>query len=185
MASMKSSNSNVRSMCFFSSSHSGTRFMRSFNSGALIKSAITGQRVTPENRFATAKCGASKIENFLQIFHRIKELDRARARLAGASSPVFQDIVNRSRGSIQILDKIKTARGRQIFSRAAVFGHDRTARREKCRRAIAHPPRFPTHIDAFDGGEFTQRTRQIAAIFFRRGGEPMRIDNAPAAFAKS
>src|SRR5438309_687492 len=52
MASAKSSNSKVRSMCFFSSSHSGTFFIRSFSSAALIRSAISGQRVTPENCFA-------------------------------------------------------------------------------------------------------------------------------------
>src|SRR5436853_5373640 len=55
MASAKSSNSKVRSMCFFSNSHSGIFFRRSFSSGAFIRSAITGQRVTPENRFAMAK----------------------------------------------------------------------------------------------------------------------------------
>src|SRR5256885_13871017 len=42
-------------MCFFSSSHSGIFLSRVFSSSAFIKSAITGQRVTPENRFATPK----------------------------------------------------------------------------------------------------------------------------------
>src|SRR2546427_175931 len=42
----------VRSICFFSSSHSGIFFIRSFRSAALIRSAITAQRVSPENRFA-------------------------------------------------------------------------------------------------------------------------------------
>src|SRR6266404_5351532 len=54
IAPAKSSNSNVRSMCFFSSSHSGTFFRRIFASSLLIRSAITGQRVTPQNRFAMA-----------------------------------------------------------------------------------------------------------------------------------
>ena len=55
MASAKSSNSKVRSICFFSSSHSGIFFRRTFSSSAFIKSAITGQRVTPEICFAMPK----------------------------------------------------------------------------------------------------------------------------------
>jgi hypothetical protein len=42
-------------MCFFSNSHSGIFLSRVFSSSAFIKSAITGQRVTPENRFAMPK----------------------------------------------------------------------------------------------------------------------------------
>src|SRR5207302_1095705 len=68
IASAKSSNSKVRSICFFSSSHSGIFFMRSFSSAVLIKSAITAQRVTPENRFATPNRAALKIENQAKVF---------------------------------------------------------------------------------------------------------------------
>ncbi len=73
IASAKSSNSNVRSMCFFSSSHSGIFFIRSLSSPCLMRSAITGQRVTPENRFAMPKRAA--------FFWRI---DRPNSKLVAA-----------------------------------------------------------------------------------------------------
>src|SRR6201999_92417 len=38
--------------------HSGIFFIRSLSSPCLMRSAITGQRVTPENRFATPKRAA-------------------------------------------------------------------------------------------------------------------------------
>src|SRR5205814_8810936 len=47
-----SSTYTVHSMCSFSSSHSYTFFNRTFASSALIKSAISAKRVTPENCFA-------------------------------------------------------------------------------------------------------------------------------------
>src|SRR5439155_24581305 len=127
MASAKSSNSKVRSTCFFSNSHSGIFFRRSFSSGALIKSAITGQRVTPENRFATPKRARLKSEDFAQIFRRIEDFDRAVTRFARAAFPIGYQIVDCTDGSIQIADKMKAALPGEIFSRAAVFGNHRTA----------------------------------------------------------
>src|SRR5207248_7420492 len=102
MASAKSSNSNVRSMCFFSNSHSGIFFRRSFSSGAFIKSAITGQRVTPENRFAMPKRVGLKAQDFAKIFCGIEDFDRAVPRLAGSARPVCQQILDRSDGLVRI-----------------------------------------------------------------------------------
>src|SRR5438105_14017967 len=123
MASTKSSNSKVRSMCFFSNSHSGIFFKRSFSSGAFIKSAITGQRVTLENRFATPKRAGLNVQDFSQIFCRVEDLDRACARLARSALPVRQQIFNRHGRGFQIANKMKTVLTRQIFSRTTVLGN--------------------------------------------------------------
>src|ERR1700724_3324251 len=124
MASVKSSNSKVRSMCFFSNSHSGIFFRRSFSSGAFIKSAITGQRVTPENRFATPKRAGLESQDSLKVFRRIEYLNRARAGLAGAATPVCQRIFNRGDRAVQITNKLKAAVRRKIFSGATVLGNN-------------------------------------------------------------
>src|SRR5438105_15457250 len=107
MASTKSSNSKVRSMCFFSNSHSGIFFMRSLSAGAFIKSAITGQRVTPENRFATPKRAGSKTENFSEILDRIEEFKRTTPGLTRTARPFRKDVVDRRNRFFQTRDKVK------------------------------------------------------------------------------
>src|ERR1700736_4811704 len=180
IASAKSSNSNVRSMCFFSSSHSGIFFMPSFSSGAFIKSAITGQRVTPENRFATPKRAGLKSEDFPKIYRRIEHLDRARAGLARAAAPVCHQIFNRGHRSAQVPHKMKTALARKIFSGAAVFGDDWSTGRQKSGRPVAQPASFPAYVHALDCSKFGDRAGQILPVFLWRARDLVRIDNLPA-----
>src|SRR5712691_5017808 len=125
IASAKSSNSKVRSICFFSSSHSGTFFIRSFNSPVLIKSAITAERVTPENGFATPNRAASKIENLAKIFRRIEDIDRAASGLLRQERPVAKHFFHRSDGFILTGDKLESTLARKIFGGASVFGNYR------------------------------------------------------------
>src|SRR5205814_7597657 len=88
MASAKSSNSKVRSMSFFSSSHSEILFKRSLSSGAFIKSGITGQRVTLENRFATPKRACFKDLRFSldSLLNRTPRPRRPALRANGGAS---------------------------------------------------------------------------------------------------
>src|SRR5713226_116190 len=171
MASTKSSNSKVRSMCFFSNSHSGIFFMRSLSSGAFIKSAITGQRVTPENRFATPKRAVQRPRIFRRFF--------AESKTSTADARASRE----RRG--QFANKMKAARRRQIFCRSRVLRHNWSTHGEKRRRAIAQPTGFPAHIDALDRGELADRARQIASVFFRRSRNAVWINNMPAAFSQS
>src|SRR5882672_6056632 len=107
-------------MCFFSSSHSGIFLSRVFSSSAFIKSAITGQRVTPENRFATPKRAGLKTQDFLKILRGIEYVDGACTGFPRAAAPVCQQIFNRGDRSVQVSDKLKAALGREIFSRATI-----------------------------------------------------------------
>src|SRR6266705_7069669 len=185
MAPVKSSNSKVRSMCFFSNSHSGILFMRSFSSGAFIKSAITGQRVTPENRFAMPKRVSLNAQDFAQIFHRIEDFDRTCARLVRAAWPARKQIFDRRDRGLQTSNKMKTAPARQILCRTHVLGYYWPSHGQKSCRAIAQPTGFPAHIDPFNGGEFTKGARQVATIFRRCSRYAMWIDNMPAALSQS
>src|SRR6266404_8932493 len=185
MASAKSSNSKVRSMCFFSSSHSGMRFMRSLSSGAFIKSAITGERVTPENCFATPKRVGLIGQDFLKIFCRIEEFNRAAARFPRTALPVCQCIFNSCDSAVQIPYEMETTLAWQIFSRVAVFGNHRPTGREKRGGSVAQPAGFPTHVHAFDGGEFARRAGNILPIFRGRMSTGVRIGKLPAAFSQT
>src|SRR5713226_9032859 len=166
MAPVKSSNSKVRSMCFFSNSHSGILFMRSFSSGAFIKSAITGQRVTPENRFAMPKRVSLNAQDFAQIFHRIEDFDRTCARLVRAAWPARKQIFDRRDRGLQTSNEMKTARARQILCRTRVLGYYWPSHRQKSCRAIAQPAGFPAYIHALNRGKLAERAREITPVFF-------------------
>src|ERR1700730_508550 len=158
MASAKSSNSKVRSICFFSSSHSGIFFRRTFSSSVFIKSAITGQRVAPEICFAMPKsrglfralncsggADAGRVQsppvqltstNAAKVLGGIENFHRAVARLFRELRPIAQHLFHCSFRFAGIADKTESALPRHIFFRASVLGYDGQAVRQESRRQI-------------------------------------------------
>src|SRR5207249_11596715 len=145
--------SKVLSCWFFSNSHSGLFFIRSLSSLCLIKSAITGQRVSPENRFATAN-RAPKIEYPAQIFDRIKDLYCAPARLLRQPRPILQYFAHSDLCQCGGSDKTESIFRREVTFCAGVFGNHGTTQRKKGRSAIADPAGAPRHVNALDRREF-------------------------------
>ena len=73
-------------------------------------------------------------QDFLKIFDRIEDLDRAGTRFARMAGPVSHNLFNSRDRTIQIADKTEPALARQILPGAAVLGNNRSSsRQERCR----------------------------------------------------
>src|SRR5258705_12740501 len=70
------------------------------------------------------------------------------------------------------INKFKSTLLGQMSSRASILRDDRTSQREKRRRAIAQPSSPPSNVDAFNGGEISQRAGGVLAGRKKKGGEP-------------
>src|SRR5580765_1223061 len=98
--------------------------MRSLSSLCLIKSAITGQRVSPENRFATVN-RALKGEYSAKTSDRVEYLYCALSRLLRQPRPILQHLANSGLRLGDGTDKTESIFGGQITSCTAVFRNHR------------------------------------------------------------
>src|SRR4029077_13602002 len=152
--------------------------MRSLSSLCLIKSAITGQRVSPENRFATVN-RALKGEYSAKTSDRVEDLYCAVPRLLRQPRPILQHLANSGLRLGDGSDKTESVFGREITLRTGVFCNHGATQRQKSRSAIADPARAPCHVDALNRRELGKRASEVAAVRPRSAGDTVRVGDLP------